>query len=108
MQAFPSSVLELLKIRLQTTSKIARRYSTKPDSSLLSLAGEKREANLYAVFQHIIKTQGIRGLSRGLHATIWRDTFTYGNSLSAHEFSRLRDKISLVCLSMTISWNLQE
>lgn len=40
--------------------------------------GHRQEANLYHVFRHIIKSEGVRGLSKGLHATIWRDTFTYG------------------------------
>ncbi|CAF0854958.1 unnamed protein product [Adineta steineri] len=59
IQAFPSSVFELLKIRLQTTS-------------------HQQEANVYQVFRHLIKTEGFRGLTCGLHATIWRDTPTYG------------------------------
>ena len=42
------------------------------------LSGHQQEANFYQVFRHIIKTEGYRGLSRGLHATIWRDTPTYG------------------------------
>ncbi|CAF0763177.1 unnamed protein product [Adineta ricciae] len=59
VQSFPSSVLELLKIRLQTTA-------------------HQQEANFYQVLRHVLQTEGIRGLSRGLHATIWRDTPTYG------------------------------
>ncbi|CAM2700472.1 unnamed protein product [Rotaria socialis] len=58
VQAFPSCFLELLKIRLQTTS-------------------HQQEANVYQLFRHIIKTEGVRGLTRGLHATIWRDSPTY-------------------------------
>lgn len=42
------------------------------------LLGHQQEANFYQVFRHIIKTEGYRGLTRGLHATIWRDTPTYG------------------------------
>ncbi|CAF0776622.1 unnamed protein product [Rotaria sp. Silwood1] len=59
IQAFPSSIFELFKIRLQTTS-------------------HQQEANAYQLFRHIIRTEGFRGLFRGLHATIWRDTPTYG------------------------------
>ena len=40
--------------------------------------GHQKEANVYDVFRHIIKTEGFRGLFRGLHATIWRDSPTYG------------------------------
>ena len=35
----------------------------------------------------MLQTEGIRGLSRGLHATIWRDTPTYGkdSNLLSHQ-----------------------
>ncbi|UJR33972.1 hypothetical protein I4U23_021388 [Adineta vaga] len=59
VQSFPSSILELFKIRLQTTN-------------------HQQEANFYQVFRHLYQTEGFRGFSRGLHATIWRDSPTYG------------------------------
>lgn len=40
--------------------------------------GYAKEANLYQVFRHIVKSDGLKGLTCGLHATVWRDTFTYG------------------------------
>jgi hypothetical protein len=68
-------LFELLKIRLQTTSKAIEKNFFKYNF----FKGHRQEANVYQVFRHIIKTEGFRGLFRGLHATIWRDTPTYGN-----------------------------
>ena len=48
---------------------------------LFSSQGHKQQANLYQVFQHIMRSEGITGMFRGLHATIWRDTFTYGKKV---------------------------
>jgi hypothetical protein len=45
--------------------------------SLLRL-GYQQRANLFQICRDLIQTDGLKGLGCGLHATIWRDTFTYG------------------------------
>lgn len=104
-QSFPSSILELLKIRLQTTSE---RFITDNSNRLLlfSRQGQKQEANLYQVFRHLVKTEGVSGLTRGLHATIWRDTFTYGNEPRTRSMCEMNRLDSVVFTSYSCLWQL--
>ena len=56
----------MLNIHLETTSE---RFG-KDNSNLLSLfsfQGQKEEANLYRIFRHLAKTEGVLDLTRYFH-----------------------------------------